>query len=307
MVQKRVEALQAKKVEALKSTRVESSNANRSKTPTKSGCSRHMTGVKSYPHKYMEQPGSKFDEKRGTIFNSNKEVVMIAPRVRDVYVLDMTSSTQESCFFAKASENLNWLWHKRLAHLNFKTINKMAKQNLVIGLPSLVYSKDKPCSSREKGNHHRANFKTKHTSSIKKYLHLLHMDLFGPVTPRKFDEKANDGYFLVYSPVSKALKVFNIRRQQTEETYHITFDESPYAIKFIKPSVNNINIAESERHPPDEYLHPYEPFQRTNILSWSKELSAASALECIFVDFLSEKEPKKVSEALKHLLTSDLK
>ncbi|GJS06450.1 hypothetical protein Tco_0363246 [Tanacetum coccineum] len=47
-----------------------------------------------------------FDEKRGIIFNSNKEVVMIAPRVRDVYVLDMTSSAQESCFFAKASEDL---------------------------------------------------------------------------------------------------------------------------------------------------------------------------------------------------------
>ncbi|GJX94550.1 retrovirus-related pol polyprotein from transposon TNT 1-94 [Tanacetum coccineum] len=101
------------------------------------------------------------DEKRGTIFNSNKEIVMIAPRVRDVYVLDMTYSAQESCFLAKASENLNWLWHKRLAHLNFKTLHKLAKQNLVIGLPSLVYSKDKPCSSCEKGKHHKASFKTK--------------------------------------------------------------------------------------------------------------------------------------------------
>ncbi|GJS16590.1 hypothetical protein Tco_0411062 [Tanacetum coccineum] len=79
-----------------------------------SGCSRHMTGVKSYLHKYVEQPGPKFDEKRGTIFNSNKEIVMIAPRVRDAYVLDMTSSEQESCFFARATENLNWLWHKDL-------------------------------------------------------------------------------------------------------------------------------------------------------------------------------------------------
>ncbi|GKA50141.1 hypothetical protein Tco_0743214 [Tanacetum coccineum] len=110
-------------------------------------CSRHMTGVKSYLHKYVEQPGPKvvfgddstcttegygsikcngimftkvafvnglkynlirinqlcdanyivqFDEKRGTIFNSNKEVVMIAPTVKDVYVLDMTLSAQES-------------------------------------------------------------------------------------------------------------------------------------------------------------------------------------------------------------------
>ncbi|GKG08586.1 hypothetical protein Tco_0334418 [Tanacetum coccineum] len=33
----------------------------------------------------------------------------------------------------------------------------------------------------------------------------------------------------------------------------------------------------------------------------AKELSAASAHECFFVDFLSEEEPKKVSEALKHL------
>ncbi|GJT70573.1 retrovirus-related pol polyprotein from transposon TNT 1-94 [Tanacetum coccineum] len=372
-----------------------------------SGCSRHMTGVKSYLHKYVEQPGPKvvfrddstyviegygsikcngivftkvtfvnglkynlisisqlcdakyivqFDEKRGTIFNSNKEIVMIAPRVRDVYVLDMTSSEPESCFFAKANENLNWLWHKRLAHLNFKTINQLAKQNLVMGLPSLVYSKDKPCSSCENGKHHRASFKTKQTFYIKKCLHLLHIDLFGPVTLRsinhekytlviideysrknktlieaarimlsgsvfskqywneavatacytqnrstvvkrhlktpyeifhgripsidflhvfgcpvyihkhkdyigKFHEKADDGYFLGYSVVSKAFRVFNIRKQQTEETYHIIFDESTDAIKFLKPSVDNINIAESERYPADEYIHHYEPSQ----------------------------------------------
>ncbi|GKE08152.1 hypothetical protein Tco_1411703, partial [Tanacetum coccineum] len=255
---KRGEALQAKKAEILKSTRAESSNANRSKTPTKS---------QLCDAKYIAQ----FDEKRRTIFNSNKEVIIISLRVRDVYVLDMTSSAQESWFFAKASKNLNWLWHKRL------------------------------------GKHHRASFKTKQTSSIKKCLHLLHMDLFGPVTPRsinhekytlvivdeysrvenqndikvkqlrtdnvyihnhkdhlgKFDEKVDDGYLLGYSLVSKAFRVFNTRRQQTKETYHITFYESHDDIKFSRPSVDNINIAENERYPPDEYLHPYEPSQST--------------------------------------------
>ncbi|GJV25022.1 retrovirus-related pol polyprotein from transposon TNT 1-94 [Tanacetum coccineum] len=88
------------------------------------------------------------------------------------------------------------------------------------------------------------------------YIH-NHKDHLG-----KFDEKANDGYFLGYSLVSKAFKVFNTRRQQTKETYHITFDESLDAIKFTKPSIDNIDIAESERYPPDEYLHPYEPSQR---------------------------------------------
>ncbi|GKB61895.1 hypothetical protein Tco_0918081 [Tanacetum coccineum] len=78
----------------------------------------------------------------------------------------------------------------------------------------------------------------------------------------KFDKKADDGYLLGYSLVSKAFRVFNTRRQQTKETYHVTFDESPKAIKFSKPLVDNINIAKNERYLPDEYLHPYEPSQR---------------------------------------------
>ncbi|GKB66430.1 retrovirus-related pol polyprotein from transposon TNT 1-94 [Tanacetum coccineum] len=94
----------------------------------------------------------------------------------------------------------------------------------------------------------------------------------------KFDEKADDGYLLGYSLVSKAFRVFNTRRQQTEETYHITFDESPDAIKFLKPSVDNINIAENERYLSDEYLHPYEPSQRyqTN----SNDVSFIEPYEC---------------------------
>ncbi|GJR02837.1 retrovirus-related pol polyprotein from transposon TNT 1-94 [Tanacetum coccineum] len=430
-----------------------------------SECSRHMTGVRNYLHKYVEQRGPKvlfgddltcvtkgyssikcngiFDEKRRTIFNSNKEFVMIDPRVRDVYVLDMTSSEQES------------------------------------------YSKEKPCSSCEKGKHHRASFKTKQIFSIKICLYLLHMDLFRLVTPMsinhekytlvivdkysrnsilvdfcdekgiskkisspytpeqngvaerknktlievartmllgsvfskqywneavatcllhskqihyfyiykhkyylaKFDEKADDGYFLGYSLVSKAFRVFSIRKQQTEETYNITFDESIGAIKFSNSSVDNINVAESERYPPDEYLHHYEPSQKyqvninevsfidpyersdqsnqsdqndhpaqendipndnppkysnhnndspiienlinvevvqdsgptsspdkhielVNIIgnpgagmltrAMAKILSAALAHECLFIDFISKEEPKKVFEVLKH-------
>nr|GEX28724.1 hypothetical protein [Tanacetum cinerariifolium] len=94
----------------------------------------------------------------------------------------------------------------------------------------------------------------------------------------KFDEKDDDGYLFGYSLVSKAFRVFNTRRQQTEETYHITFDESPNAIKFSKPLVDNINIAENKRYPPDEYLHPYEPSQRyqTN----SNDVSFIEPYEC---------------------------
>ncbi|GKB79574.1 retrovirus-related pol polyprotein from transposon TNT 1-94 [Tanacetum coccineum] len=136
--------------------------------------------------KYIVQ----FDDKQEIIFNANKEIMLIALRRNDVYVLNMSSLTPYgACFFAKASESVNWLWHKRLSHLNFKKTNKLAKQKKILGLPSLVYSKDKPCLAWEKGNHHRASFKTKQNFSIRKCLHLLHMDLFRPVSPMSINHK----------------------------------------------------------------------------------------------------------------------
>ncbi|GJT29888.1 hypothetical protein Tco_0910163 [Tanacetum coccineum] len=73
-----------------------------------SGCSRSMTGVKSYLHKFVEQPSPKLDDKQGTIFNANKEIMLIAPRRNDVYVIDMSSLTPNgACFFSKASESVN--------------------------------------------------------------------------------------------------------------------------------------------------------------------------------------------------------
>ncbi|GJY76366.1 retrovirus-related pol polyprotein from transposon TNT 1-94, partial [Tanacetum coccineum] len=127
-----------------------------------------------------------FTKTQGTIFNQNNKIILIAPRRRDVYIIDMTSYNEESnvFFFAKASPSVNWLWHKRLSHLNFKNINKLAKQNLVAGLPPLTFSKDKTCSACEKRKHHRASFKTKRSFSINKCLHLLHVELFGPVKPQ---------------------------------------------------------------------------------------------------------------------------
>ena len=96
-----------------------------------------------------------FIKTQGTIMNKKDEVVLIAPRRRDVYVMDMSSYKAESnsCFYAKASASTNWLWHKKISHINFKNINKLAKHGIVSGLPSLTFSKDKNCSACEKGKH----------------------------------------------------------------------------------------------------------------------------------------------------------
>ncbi|GKC61704.1 retrovirus-related pol polyprotein from transposon TNT 1-94 [Tanacetum coccineum] len=340
-----------------------------------------------------------FTKTREAIFNQNDEVFLIDPRRRDVYVIDMSSFNKESnaCFFAKASPSVNWLWHKRLTYLNFRNINNLAKHNLVSGLPSLTFSKDKNCLAYEKGKHHKASFKTKRSFSIKESLHLLYMDLFGPVKPQtishnkytlviideysrytwvfylqknsdtadcimsfirkmenlnevrvkelrsdngtefrnhkleelfdekgisqnisspytpeqneavntacftqnrsiivkrhgktsydvfrgrspnisyfhvfrcpvhihnhrdhlgKFDEKADDGFFLGYSFVAKAFRLFNIRRQEMEEIVHVTFSEDDEAISQSVTEGNGINFNENRTFPDDEFLEP---------------------------------------------------
>ncbi|GJW14824.1 retrovirus-related pol polyprotein from transposon TNT 1-94 [Tanacetum coccineum] len=341
----------------------------------------------------------------GTIFNQKDEVILINPRRRDVYVIDMSSFNKESnaCFLAKSSLRVNWLWRKRLSHLNFKNINNLSKHNLVSGLPSLTFSKDKNCSACEKGKNHKASFKTKRSFFISKSLHLLHMDLFGPVKPQtinhnkytlvivdeysrkmenlnkvwvkelrsnngtkgeavntacfnqnrsiivkrhgktayevfrgispdisyfhvfgcpvhihnhrdhlgKFDEKADDGFFLGYSLVAKAFRVFNIRRQEMEETVHVTFSEDDKAISQSSTKGDEINFNENISFPDDEFLEPMSEVTQcpTNIEYFSYipayENSSPFVLPSLH-NIVSSKEPPELTGADDHPTLNEL-
>ncbi|GKD38607.1 retrovirus-related pol polyprotein from transposon TNT 1-94 [Tanacetum coccineum] len=92
-----------------------------------------------------------------------------------------TSSPIPICFIAKASPTQAWLWHRRLSHLNFNTINLLSKKDIVNGLPKLKYVKDQLCSSCELGKAKVSTFKTKTVPSSNGRLHFLHMDLCGPM------------------------------------------------------------------------------------------------------------------------------
>ncbi|GJR71028.1 retrovirus-related pol polyprotein from transposon TNT 1-94 [Tanacetum coccineum] len=311
-------ALQAKKAEAFQSKRTESSNANISKTPTKSECSRHMTGVKRYLHKYVEQAGLKvmfgddstcitegygsikcngivftkvafvnglkynlvsisqlydakyivqFDEKRGTIFNSNKETVMIARRYSRytwVYFLKKKSHEPETIMsFIKRVENQNDIKIKQLRtdngiefrnnilvilcdekwiSQNFSSPytpkqNGVAKKRTLIKAARTMLSDlskqhwteavDTACYTQNRSTIVKRHLKTPYELFRVRIPNIDFLHVFGCLVYvhnhkdylQKFDEKVDDGYFLGYSLVSKAFRVFNTRRQQTEETF----------------------------------------------------------------------------------------
>ncbi|GJT72894.1 retrovirus-related pol polyprotein from transposon TNT 1-94 [Tanacetum coccineum] len=93
------------------------------------------------------------------------------------------------CFMAKASSSQAWLWHSRLSHLNFNTINLLSMYDIMTGLPKLKFVKDHLFSSCELGKAKRKSFKIKTTPSSKRRLQILHMDLCGLMRVESFNRK----------------------------------------------------------------------------------------------------------------------
>nr|GFD23952.1 retrovirus-related Pol polyprotein from transposon TNT 1-94 [Tanacetum cinerariifolium] len=66
-------------------------------------------------------------------------------------------------------------------HLDFDTINDLARNDLVAGLPKFKYHKEHLCPSCEQGKSKRASHPPKPVPNSRQRLHLLHMDLCGPM------------------------------------------------------------------------------------------------------------------------------
>nr|GEU55131.1 putative ribonuclease H-like domain-containing protein [Tanacetum cinerariifolium] len=94
-----------------------------------------------------------------------------------------------TCLFSKAIIDDSNLWHRRLGHIHFKTMNKLVRRNLVIGLPSKIFENDHTCVACQKEKQHKASGKPKLVSSISQPLQMLHMDLFGPTFVKSLDNK----------------------------------------------------------------------------------------------------------------------
>ncbi|KAI3759566.1 hypothetical protein L6452_07465 [Arctium lappa] len=120
-------------------------------------------------------------------------ILLRTPRKDNVYCLDMDNVSSDSslnCLVSKASVDESSLWHRRMCHMNFKTMNKLVKNNLVRGLPSKVFSCDDHCVACLKGKQHKTSHKSKELNSISFCLQLLHMDLFGPTNVMSIGKKS---------------------------------------------------------------------------------------------------------------------
>ncbi|GJT73798.1 ribonuclease H-like domain-containing protein [Tanacetum coccineum] len=183
-----------------------------------SGCSRHMTGNRSYLTDYEEIDGgfvafggnskggkitrkgkirtgkldfkdvyfvkelkfnlfsvSQMCDKKNSVLFTDTECVVLSPdfkltdeshvllkvpRKDNMYSVDLKNVIPQgglTCLFAKATPDESNLWHRRLGHVNFKTMNKLVRGSLVRGLPSKLFKINQTCVACQKGKQHRAS------------------------------------------------------------------------------------------------------------------------------------------------------
>ncbi|GJR04027.1 putative ribonuclease H-like domain-containing protein [Tanacetum coccineum] len=138
-----------------------------------SRCSRHMTGNMSYLTDYEEIDGGYVAFRENPKEEKSQELVPLililspnlslidkchvllrVPRKNNMYSVDLKNIVPKgglTCLFAKATSDESKLWHRSLGHLNFKTMNKLVKGNLVRGLPSKLFENDQTCVACQKG------------------------------------------------------------------------------------------------------------------------------------------------------------
>ncbi|GJU18178.1 retrovirus-related pol polyprotein from transposon TNT 1-94 [Tanacetum coccineum] len=115
----------------------------------------------------------------------------VGNRTTNLYTINILemASTSPICLMARATSTKYWLWHQRLSHLNFDTINDLANNDLVIGLPKFKYHKEHLCPSCDRGKSKKASHPPKPVPNSKQRLHLLHMDFCGPIRVESINGK----------------------------------------------------------------------------------------------------------------------
>nr|GEU69170.1 retrovirus-related Pol polyprotein from transposon TNT 1-94 [Tanacetum cinerariifolium] len=176
------------------------------------------------------------------------QVLLRVPRKNNMYSVDLKNVAflgGLTCLFAKATLDESNLWHRRLGHINFKTMNKLVRGNIVretkdetsgilkafiTGIENLIDHKVKIIRVLVIKPYNKTPYELFHdrTSS------LSFMRQFGcPVTILntldplgKFDGKTDEGFFVGYSVNSKAFRVFNSRTRIVKEILRILFLEN---------------------------------------------------------------------------------
>ncbi|GJU09667.1 retrovirus-related pol polyprotein from transposon TNT 1-94 [Tanacetum coccineum] len=268
---------------------------------------------------------------KNTCFIRNLEGVDLLFGSRDINLytisLDDMLKTSPICLLSKASKTKSWLWHRRLSHLNFGTLNKLAKDGLARGIPRLKFQKDHLCSACALGKSKKSSHQPKAEDTNQEKLYLLHMDLCGPMRVASINGKSSRLGLHSMTPVtsSSGLVPNTVSQQPFQEaaapravvlaeslvSTSIDQDAPSTSIPSTQEQEHSPNISQGslsnvrQTHTPFEHLgkwtkdHPIANMivDPSRSVSTRKQLQT-DAMWCYFDAFLTSVEPKNFKQAM---------
>nr|GEU32945.1 integrase, catalytic region, zinc finger, CCHC-type, peptidase aspartic, catalytic [Tanacetum cinerariifolium] len=155
-----------------------------------------------------------------------------------ISVEDMMKSSS-ICLLSKASKTKSWLWHHRLNHLNFDTINDLARKDLAEAVATACYTQNRSLI-------HTLHNKTPYELVHNRKPDLTFLRVFGALCYPTNDSEdlgklqpiADIGIFVGYVPSRNGYRIYNKRRRRIMETIHNDWDTlfQPLFNEYFNPS-----------------------------------------------------------------------
>nr|GFA25296.1 hypothetical protein [Tanacetum cinerariifolium] len=221
-------------------------------------------------------------ERRDFKLIDDTKVLLRTPRQQNMYSIDLSNIVPHkdlTCLVAKASADEYMLWHKRLGHLNFKTMNRgefrnkkmndfcarkgikrefsnaiTPQQNKAEAVNTACYVQNRVLvnKSHNKTSYELFNGRTPIIGFLKPFrCHVMILNTLDHLG--KFEAKWDEGYFIGYSISSKAFRVFNKRTKRVEENLHVDLLENKaiekgtgpnwlFDVDFLTNSINYVPV-----------------------------------------------------------------
>nr|GFA26157.1 integrase, catalytic region, zinc finger, CCHC-type, peptidase aspartic, catalytic [Tanacetum cinerariifolium] len=200
--------------------------------------------------------------RRNACFVRNLEGVDLLKKDRstNLYTINLYEMASASPIYlmARASSTKSWLWHQCLSHLNFDTINDLARNDLVSSIPKFKYHKECLCPSsiatacftQNRSIIHRCFNKTPYELINGRKPNISFLYVFGALCYPKNDRedigklgaKGDIGFFIGYSADSCAYRAYNHRKKKIIKTMNVLFDEfsaMAFEQRSSKPGLQN--------------------------------------------------------------------
>nr|GEV83897.1 hypothetical protein [Tanacetum cinerariifolium] len=181
-----------------------------------------------------------FCSKTCYVQNLEGDDLLTGGRESNLYTISISDMAASSpvCLMSKATSIKSWLWHRRLSHLNFGTINDLTRLDLVDGLPKFKYGNDHLSSACERGKSKKAYHPPKLVPKPELQRFNNHKSSANPMNTPSKEDLDN-----LFSPMFK--EYFGNKSSDTP----INSAAQPTQFHKDSPSTSSINVEEHEAPP----------------------------------------------------------